>query len=70
MYDFKMAANKPFEISRHRLSRPKFEKHFPKGIFLRNLAHKLKECKCNYMAEIKLQKSYLVTILRDETSFE
>ena len=39
-YGFKMAANKPFEISQHQLSRQKWEKHFPEGIFLRNLAHK------------------------------
>ena len=40
IYGFKMAANKLFEISRHQLSRQKWENQFPEGIFLRNLAHK------------------------------
>ena len=39
-YGLKMAANKPFEILRHQLSRQKWENHFPEGIFPRNLAHK------------------------------
>ena len=41
IYGFKMATNKPFEISRRQLSCQKWENYFPNGIkFLRNLAHK------------------------------
>ena len=39
MYNYKMAAEKPISISRHKISDQKWENHFPEGIFPWNLAH-------------------------------
>ena len=71
-FNFKMTKKKnkqTFEASRLQFSRQKKENIFPKEFF-----HKIwlinKECKYNYIDEIKLEKNYLVTIIRDKTSFE
>ena len=53
-----MAANKAFGILRHQLSCQKWEKHFYKGIFFHEIWPGSKECKYNYMADIKLLLGY------------
>ena len=49
---------KPISISRHKISDQKWENHFPEGICVI-----IEDCKYNYTAEIKFEKSYSVALL-------
>ena len=53
-----MAAKKTISISRHKISDKKWENHFFLEIWLI-----IEDCKYNYTAEIKFEKSYSVALL-------
>ena len=57
-----MAAKKPIYISRHKISNQKWENTFPKEFFL-EIWLIIEDCKYNYTAEIKFEKSYSVALL-------
>ena len=57
-----MAAKKPISISRHKISDQNWETTFPKEFFLETWLI-IEDCKYNYTAEIKFEKSYLVALL-------
>ena len=62
IYNYKMAAIKPISISRHKISDQNWETTFPKEFF-HEIWHIIEDCKYNYTAEIKFEKSYSVALL-------
>ena len=62
MYGFKMAAKWKFLLRDKNFPAQNWKTTFPKEFFLK-IWHIIEECKYNNIAEIKLQKSYSVTIL-------
>ena len=58
IYNYKRAAKKTISISRHKISDQKFPKEFFLEIWLI-----IEDCKYNYTAEIKFEKSYSVALL-------
>ena len=57
-----MAAKTPISISRHKISDQNGKTTFPKDFFL-EFWHIIEDCKYNYTAEIKFEKSYSVALL-------
>ena len=57
-----MAAKKPISILRHKISDHKWETTFQKEFFL-EIWLIIEDCKYNYTAEIKCEKSYSVALL-------
>ena len=58
----KWQPKKIISISRHKISDQKWEKHFPEEIFLEFWLI-IEDCKYNFTAEIKFEKSYSVALL-------